>query len=296
MTRRVQNKTNNNFIIESIDPKTISENDLEKIAEIEQDMWAREDWIGEYIKCTCCNKIHSKEDVYLHITNDLKIQTVAKIEEALQIIKIPCISCHSKTEYIYDRNEYIEEIRDRYSNSVESFLTVLRDKNWEIRGFEDWYIDRFDRIYKNEFSLYYNNIWTTLIKKKVEEIIKMDLPNDILMCSSVWMEQKYANFYNLYNIMKHFFWNIYNKKWKDLLWLYEAVVWWVPYSIYHIAWVERLWIPESDLYSKVENISSNYKSDIFVHSNVAWSFSNALKPEVKEFIRSNRKIMKEIRN
>jgi hypothetical protein len=40
-----KNKPSKDFIIESIDPKNISEKDLEKITEIEQDMWAREDGI-----------------------------------------------------------------------------------------------------------------------------------------------------------------------------------------------------------------------------------------------------------
>jgi len=45
MTKISTKESNTSFTIESINPKNISEQDLEKITEIEQDMWAREDGI-----------------------------------------------------------------------------------------------------------------------------------------------------------------------------------------------------------------------------------------------------------
>ncbi|MDD4152017.1 MAG: hypothetical protein PHR68_05360, partial [Candidatus Gracilibacteria bacterium] len=116
----------NSNIIESVNPKTLSKKDLEKIVEIEQDMWAREDGLGEYIKCECCNKIYSKEDVFGHLSKEIKIQTIKKIEEIIDF-DIVCPDCKGQVKSIYDREEYIESVLDRYKNTIESFLTVYRD-------------------------------------------------------------------------------------------------------------------------------------------------------------------------
>jgi len=43
MTKISTKGLNTNCVIESIDTKNISDNDLKKITEIEQDMWAREE-------------------------------------------------------------------------------------------------------------------------------------------------------------------------------------------------------------------------------------------------------------
>jgi len=48
----------------------------------------------------------------------------------------------------------MQEIWKRYNES-EAFLTIFRDENGEIRGFEDGYIDTFSIIYQREFKKYY---------------------------------------------------------------------------------------------------------------------------------------------
>jgi hypothetical protein len=80
------------------------------------------------MKCETCGKIHSKEDVFGHISKEIKIQTVKKIEEIIDF-DIVCSYCLSPLKSIYERSEYIESVRDRYSNTIESFLTVYRDYN-----------------------------------------------------------------------------------------------------------------------------------------------------------------------
>jgi hypothetical protein len=64
-------------------------------------MWAREDGIWEYVKCSSCGKIHSKEEVFWHLSNDIKLLTVWKIEEILWINQINCFDCWEKTIYIW---------------------------------------------------------------------------------------------------------------------------------------------------------------------------------------------------
>lgn len=45
--------------------RKICEQDLLKIHEIEQDMWA--EWIWEYLKCDWCWEIFSKKDIYWNL-------------------------------------------------------------------------------------------------------------------------------------------------------------------------------------------------------------------------------------
>lgn len=281
-------------IIESINPRNISEIDLQKIVEIEQDMWAREEWLWEYVKCKSCNTVHSKEDIFGHLAKEIRIQTVKKIEEIIDF-EIVCPNCESEVKSIYDRNEYIESIRSRYNNTIESFLTVYRDENLEIRGFFDWYIDNFENIYEREFSLYYSNFWVSRIKKITKENIWVDLPEKILMCSALWMEEKYKNFFNLYDMMKFFFNKIYKLFWNNIVGIYESSIWTNTHSIYHVAGWQKLWFSNDlDLYSNIINNKKWHISDIFIHNNIAESFIMKMNIPARNFLKENRLKMKEV--
>ncbi len=293
MTVIQNNPWKSTTIIESINPRNISETDLEKIVEIEQDMWARESIIWEYVKCECCNKIYSKDDIFWHLSKDIKIQTVKKIEKIYWEKHIKCNNCWNPAESLFDRDKYITNIKDRYNNS-ESFLTLLRDEYWDIVWFEDWYLDSFETIYEREFSYYYDKIWINTIKNLIEESLQYKLPDKLFMCSSVWSEEKYANFFNIYKIMQNFFNNLNTQIEPDTLWIYEAVLGSLPHSIYSIAWAKNLWIPNNPIYSMLENISNKSSSDIFIHKNVAFSFDKSLNISAKEFIKNNKEKMKQI--
>lgn len=275
--------------IEFVNPKNISETDLKKITEIEKDMWSY--WIGEYVKCENCGEIHSKQDIFWHLSKDIYLETVSKIENILWLNRISCPNCNSDTEFIYDESDYINEIKERYNNSINSFLTVFRDENWEIRAFEDWYIDNFDNIFQREFEKYYSLIWKNRIIIEIEKILWWKIPEKILLCCSIWTEQKYSSFFIFYKMMYNFFSNISNMYNENILWLYEAVVWWLPHSIYHICWTDRVWIPQNNLYENVIN-NGNLKSDIFVHNNVINTVLNSISLPVKEFVRKNKKEMR----
>lgn len=280
-------------LIESVNPRTLSQKDLAKIAEIEQDMWARENILWEYVKCKYCNKIFSKEDIFWHLSNDIKTQTVKSIEKIFWETLMRCNDCWSSIESLFDREKYIFNIKERYNNS-KSFLTLLRNENWDIVWFEDWYLDSFETIYEREFSYYYDKIGINTIKNLIEESLKYKLPDRLFMCSSVWSEEKYANFFNIYKIMQNFFNNLNNKIAKDTLWIYEAVLGSLPHSIYNVAWAKNLWIPNNPIYSMIENISNKSNSDIFIHENLAFSFNQTLSIHAKDFIKLNKEKMKQI--
>lgn len=278
-------------IIESVNPRSLSKIDLEKIVEIEQDMWAREDWLWEYMKCESCLKIHSKEDIFWHLSNDIKIQTVKKIEEIIDFDKV-CSYCNWKIESIYDRNEYIESIRDRYFNSIESFLTVYRDDNWEIRWFMDWYIDSFEKIYEREFSTYYSNFWVSGIKKIINENLFLNIPDEILVCTSLWFENKYKNFFDLYEVMKIFFLWIYKKRWWNVFWIAESVLWTNTHSIYYSLWAKEIWL--SKFNNLLLNKNSNKYTDLFIHPWITGDYFFKMLDWPKTFLKSNIHKMREV--
>ena len=76
--------------IENLNPRSIWRKDLVTITELAQDMRARDEWLWEYARCDECWEIFSKEEIFWHLRRDLRILTVAKIEEALWWEKPNC--------------------------------------------------------------------------------------------------------------------------------------------------------------------------------------------------------------
>lgn len=287
----------NNFYtspwVSEIDTKTISDKDIEEITKIEQDMWAREEWLWEYVRCKCCQEIYSKENIFWHLERKIKIQTVAKIEELLWS-KPKCLKCWTETTHIFGISEYMESVRERYRNSVNSFLTVYRDEAWTIRWFFDWYVDNFSTIYYREFEYYYSNFWIEWIKKLVKNKFWFDLPDTMLMCSALWMEEWYKNFNILYEMMRNFFSQVREVIWDNITWIYESSIWTNTHSIYHVAWWRNIWLSEWTNRKKVKNVKDGHISDIFIHEYIPKSFLQKMEKPPKHFLRDNKEKMREI--
>jgi hypothetical protein len=273
-------------IIESINPKTISEKDLEKIAEIEQDTWAYSIW--EYVKCNKCVKIFSKNDIFWDLPKEIYNKTVLKIEEYFQIEYIKCPCCNKQTQHIYWK-EYILDIVDRYKNTVNSFLTLYRSWDWEIRGFFDWYIDDFDSLYEREFALIKDNISK---EKLILEIVKKIWysPDLFLVCSALWMEQWYHSFNILYQIIKWFFDKLNISEFSELVWIAEVIIWSNTHWIYHSVWATKLWL--SLKWSLLKH--NSYETDIFVHNNIVSDYVTSMSWNVKEFLKLKWNSFKEV--
>ncbi len=298
MTKIQNNLNNTNKIIESINPKNITKSDLEKIVEIEQDMWWREDWIGEYLKCEACDKIYSKEDIFGHLSKEIKIKTIKKIEEIINPDLI-CFDCNCKLESIYDRSEYIKDVYDRYQFR-DSVISVIRDNAWEIIWFFDWYKSNLWDIFFNEFIKYYGDIWIDNILNILKNDFWINIYKKIFVSSALWMEDEHKNFINLYNLMKHFYENVFEKHWL-IDWIYESKLWTNTHAIYELTGATRIWITNNhNNLSKLKNINESFTSDIFFHKNVALSSISKMSISAKEFIKLNsnniKKITTEYRN
>jgi len=177
--------TNSEIFFESINPKWISELDFNKICEIEQDMRARDEGLWEYVKCTCCNSIFSKQDIFWHLSSNIYSMTVAKIENLLDLDWVKCQNCNQKTQLIYWDSEHRKKVQERYKDS-ESHITVFRDENWEIKWFMDAYVDTLATIFHRELKYHYWNVWLEKIKKVIEDTMWREIPNSLLSFSALW--------------------------------------------------------------------------------------------------------------
>jgi len=283
-------KIPNWFTIVYEDPKWLSQIDLKKIYEIEQDMWA--EWIWEYVKCECCSIIYSKKDIFGHLSNDIYLKTVWQIEKILDLDNIKCKKCDSNTVFLWWKN-YINDIKERY-NDKNAFLITLRDTNWKIKGFSDAYISDFHTIYKREFEYYYSDIWEEKIQKIIESTIWYELPETLLMHSTVWIEAEISNLNMFLVILQNFYEYLQCLWYWDILWIYESSIGTTIHSIYHASWAERLWIDINKDYKN--NVNNEYISDIFIHNNIINSYITKLDIWIKGFIKLNSLKMKEVLN
>ena len=202
-----------NLTVSALDTYSLSESQIRQISEVEKDMWAF--WIGEYVKCNCCWKIHSKKDIFWHLSAEIRRESVVRLEELHISDSISCKQCEStNTEFIYDVAENMKAIVDRYRNSVASYLSVLHDSNWDIVGFWDLYIDSFEWIYSREFNSYYGN-W---IYNQLSEFL--DWYSMILYFSSIWTINKYISLREYFSIMNNLLFSV-SDEFSSLPWITE---------------------------------------------------------------------------
>ena len=244
----------NRFELLQID--TLSEADIIRIYEIEQDNWAVHLW--EYGKCQECNNVLSKKDVFWHLSERIFINTTKSIENIIWKDNILSVCCQAPLEYLFGE-EYIQDIIDRYKNTVQSFLCVYKEQNWIISGFIDGYMDSLFKIYEREFHMYY---WDGG-RRSIENIIinEKNIDTDLLFAqSSICMEGKYANMKVMKGLIYSFFYLL-KQNWIYInTGIYEARLWGTIHKLFSFLWWFPLWIKSIWW--------ENYSSDIFLHVNM----------------------------
>lgn len=273
---------------ESVKAKNLSIEDVNKIYEIEQDMWA--EWIWEYLKCENCWEVYSKNDVFWDIVLEQYLETVSELEKKVWNDKFDCLCCWNQTKHIWGK-DYIEQIKERY-NDKESFLATVRSKTWEIIWFTDAYISDLDTIYKREFEHYYSEIGLDKIRDMIWVILNKSIPDRILMHSTTWIESKYSNLNIFFSLILEFYKYLESLWYKDILWICEASIWSTSHSLYHVAGARRIWSDKG----KLKNTHKKSTSDIFVHENVISSVILNFDMPVKMFMKKNSKKIKEVLN
>jgi len=264
-------------LVRNIDVKKISNNDLSNISKIEKDMWAF--WLWEYVKCNCCNKIHSKNDIFWHLSSEIRRESVTKLEEIYLWDSIKCKICNStNTEFIYDIDANIKSIIDRYKE--QAFLVVSYNDLWDIIWFCDWYISDFASIFSKDISSHYWKYNILDIESKIKDTLNLEVLNKLLYFSSLWMYEKYVNYIFIYELLRGFFRSIEVED--SLIWITELDKNNSLYKIYQMMWSISIWIEKS----LVSNVGINYDSDICVFPDPINDFKTKYDLNFRELVRN----------
>lgn len=275
----------NTCTVRAVNPRDLTQWDFEKLNEVTQDMWAHGIW--ELVQCKCCNKMMSKQDIFWHLEKEVYDETVKKIMWILSMSEIACISCGWDTKFIYGE-DHVENIKERLLQSEESFLVVCENETWELVWYEEWYVDSLENIFKRELAYHYEVIWVDEIKRRIENIIGYN-PEKLLVLSSIWILNKYSNFFTIFEILKHFAINMPDK----YKWMYGISELDINNNLDFLSkhlWTISLWIYEDpELREKIVNTGDGYKSNLVLFPDVVDKYKYYLSNWVKAFMKLTRK-------
>lgn len=275
--------------VRSVDPKSLKESDFKRLQEVSQDLWAYGIW--EFVQCEKCHTMHSKQDIFWHLEKERYDETVEKIMKILEIDKIYCTSCWWLTKEVYG-NTHIDSIRERLL-TLNSHIVIAENEKNEIVWYMDGYLDSIEWIFYREYYSHYQNIWVEFIKNKVHKILGYT-PEKILWYSWVWLIEKYSNFYNIFSLMKEFYYTV------------ESIPPYTPaltvidqnnnfWDLFDYMWYRAIGIQKnSELSQKVSNIARNYKSELIVFEKPIHDYRNRfwkiwIKWFLKIFSKQNKK-------
>lgn len=266
-------------LIKEIDTKTLSNNDMFEMWKIQKDMWAFGLW--EYVRCNCCNLIHSKNDIFWHLSSEIRRESVSKLEEIYLWDSINCKTCNSTNmNFIYDIDSNIETFRDRYKQ--QAFLVLSYSENWDIVWFCDWYISDFDSIFFKDLSLHYKNFCPSDIENKVKEQLNLDDLDKMLYFSSLWTYERYISYTYIYELLRSFFKSI--KFDSQIPWITELDKNNSLYKIYQMMWSISLWLDKA----LVLDTSYNYDSDICVFPNPIYDFKSKYDVNFRSLVKNHK--------
>jgi hypothetical protein len=237
------------------DTKTLSKNELMELGMIQKDMWAF--WLWEYVKCNCCNEIHSKNDVFWHLSSEIRRESVTKLEEIYLWDSIKCKNCKSTdTEFLYDIDSNVNAFINRYRKK--SFLVLSYNDNNDIIGFCDGYIDNLLHIYETDLKIHYPELNLESLSESIKNKLSVDSVEKILFFSSMWTYEKYSSLKIAYDLFKNFL-NSVNLD-DEKIWFTELDKNNPLYFIYDALWKISLWISK-DIFI---NTHQWYNSDLCV--------------------------------
>lgn len=266
-------------LIKSVDVNEISHSELFEMGKIQKDMWAYGLW--EYVKCNCCNKIHSKNDIFWHLSSEIRRESVTKLEEIYLWDSINCKKCNwTNIDFIYDVNQNIQTFQDRYKE--QAFLVLSYDEVWTIVWFCDWYISDFETIFHNDLFLHYQKFNWFEIENNIKEILRLKSLEKMLYFSSLWTYENYISYSYIYELLRSFFKSIPLKQ--QIPWITELDKNNSLYKIYQMMWSISLNLDKS----KVINIGNNYDSDICIFPNPIYDFKSKYDVNFRTLVKNHK--------
>lgn len=263
--------------IESINTQEISNDQIHRIWEIEQDMWARGIW--EYVRCNDCGHIHGKDEMFDHLASDIQQLTVKKIFSLLNIQNLECRKCWWDTKEIYWEN-YIENIQRRYK-WLNSFLSTYQ-ADWEIQWFADSYTASYDEIFHEEFETYYDSIWKQAIKDKIDEILWIQNYDwEFITVSSIGLTQTHSNLMVFFKLLSNLFQSI-PDKFNKIPGLIEVDDSNCLSFIY-----KKLWAKKIDLWNlwEIQNKNPDHHSNLYIIDSPVALFKQSNTQSVRKILK-----------
>lgn len=253
--------------IKSINAKNLDSDTLLELAEVVEDMWAWA-WIKEFVQCSDCDRIFSKKDIYENIPEWIYKKTVAKIMNITWQKNIACPCCGNATQFMYNPTKYVDIMRDKYKNSIDAFLTIVRNQEWEIVWFSEGYVDTVEHLFsRRDLWDHYGNIDLSLVKESIEDILWYN-PPFVFLISAIWLLESYVNPYTLISMLNTFTKDI-PDKYNCTPWLMELEKWHILYAVSETLGATKSWISYT---RNSEIVQNRYSSDLLVFKNPIWSW------------------------
>lgn len=261
-----------------VSPSNLSQKDLVEIYELEQDMWARDEGLGEYLSCDSCNRTYSKQDIYDKKDKEIYNLTVSEIERIF--CNTPkCDICDVELIHIFSQEKYIKEIQQRYS--FKAHLVLMKDENSSIVWFMDGYSSDFDTIYNIEFSDHYNRIGKEKIVQHIETILWEEIPGEVFNCCSMWTRENLMNLHNIYMLLQTFFMNFPNS-FDHILWISELNSGGTLDKMYKGLWSQDIWMQQ---YQNNISCSNKYRSGIFIQKEIWKIYKQGFSKDLRTFLK-----------
>lgn len=258
---------------------------IHELFDIEQDMWSRREWLGEYVYCDSCGTTFSKQDIYAGLEKGIYNRTVSAIEK---ILSFPhTCSCGWRLKHCYERSEYIPQMQERYSQ--ESIITLMFFRG-KIVWFMDGYIADFPKIYDLEFRSHYAAVWEKRLLEAIEKLLGFPLPSELFSCSSMGTTEDFMSFKYIYLLLQYFFTHL-PPRYDDITAITELNVWGSLHKIYALLWAQQVGLIDSaDIYENVST-SDAYSSDIFIQKNLWKIYRYWFENDLRTFLRRYQAIM-----
>lgn len=259
-----------NWRIESINRKKLTTTDIQRMYEIERDTWSFFMW--EYVQCTNCETVFSKEDIYGDIDENYIEKTVCKLEYEYGRENVKCKCCGWKTKDLRGE-ELISILESRIFWSKVWFVNFYRWCVDDILWFSYGFIDSPEWTYYREFKYHFS-------ESLLDEFMRRFWNVDLLTLSGVCMSIQNNNIRNIYNLIKQFYCSI-NSKYNGIIWVWEVIVGSPAYKVYERIGARSLWLSNDTFLDKND---ANPQTDVFFQTGIVDAYRKIVNMNLWQFI------------
>lgn len=270
---------------QSVETSSLSWESLDRIFEIEQDMWAR--GIGEYIRCISCETMYSKADIFwnhgsIKIPDSIRLDTVMQIEKFFWGNTPLCICCGWETRHVYEKQQYMWAIERRY-NRNESFLTLAYGRDKEIIGFMDGYLTTLWEIFQEELRFHYSE----KILDELEQRYLIQRDQKLLTFSSIGTDDRNKSLITIFGLLQTFFRNM-DSQYNHTLSIFESIIGSSTYCIFNIMGARPIQAHKNPDFLLPGSQNHKYPTDILLHFDMVSDYKEKFTIRVRDIVQYSR--------